>query len=255
MRVDYKLLSRDHKKSVSVEDAIVDPRLEHTIAPLHWLEALRSPSSGLPRGYFEETDVTIVPPPGIDLTGPLAENGDGEAKAVSAIRAGPLVMYIVGQTTPVVLHIDFVREDQWPGMNSSDDCDIRVGMDAICQCQLYTELFPGGLLSSKSTSELRKQGMICDVAESPLVSRPHLRMKNMFVDELTRGAPLQEFVGYNPRVGQQWRFSQHCKLFRQGIWRELTRKNDLHGGNHNHSSWQKSPQQSVPEVRFMAPSP
>lgn len=260
VQCDFKLLSRDHKKSVMVEGAIVDPRLAHTVVPMHWLEQLRSPSTRLPQGYFKEESVAVKAPNDVGLAGPLSSlkpysvQADAGAKP-NAIRAGPLVMYITGQMQPVVVYPDFVAEDKWPGMISSDNCDIRIGMDAITQCGLYSELLPGGLLSDKGISELKRQGMVCGLAESPLVSRPHLRMKNFFIEELTRGPAHKEFIGYNPRVGTPWRFSQHCKYFRTGIWKEITRKNEMHPGLHHHSSWQKSPQQSVPEVRFMAPSP
>ena len=80
-------------------------------------------------------------------------------------------------------------------------------------------------------------------------------MKHMWIDELQRGPELTEFVGWNPRSGTPWRFSQHNVYYRIGIWREMTRRNDMNEGMHVFSSWQKSPQQSVPGVRFLAPSP
>lgn len=256
MHVDFKLLSRDHCRSVSVEDAIVDPRLARSVAPMHWLEALRSPSKRLPTGYFTESPVFVAHP---DTVAASASSAAGSAapkgQKPNAIRAGPVVMYIVGQPAPVVLTMDFVDENLWPGMNGAEDCDVRIGRDAVEQCTLFSELRPGGLLSDKSTSELRKQGMQCKLAESPLVIPPHLRMKTMFIEEIQRGPTHKEFVGNNPRVGQPWRFSQHSKHFRQGIWREITRRNEMHEGLHAHSSWQKSPQQSVPGMRPMAPSP
>ncbi|EPY32032.1 hypothetical protein STCU_03011 [Strigomonas culicis] len=93
------------------------------------------------------------------------------------------------------------------------------------------------------------------LSESPLVARPWTRMKYMFIDELQRGPKLTEFVGHNPRNGTPWRFSQHTRYFRQGIWRETIRRNEMNEGLHSHSSWQKSPQQSVPDISFLAPYP
>ena len=276
MEVDFKMLSRDLKKSVRIENAVVDPRLSHTIAPLHWLEALRSPSLRLPNGYYETLPICIKPPPGIEHPGPLpsltplthssivVENAslnthdtrnDPHKLKPNGIRAGPLIAYITGEMHPVVLNVDFVDECTWPGMKNSTDCDIRLGMDAISQCSLHSELLPGGLLSEKSISELKKQGMVCGLSESPLSPRPYTRMKHMFIDELQRGPALKEFIGYNPRLGTEWRFTQHCKHFRQGIFRDITRRKEMNQGLHHNSSWQKSMQQSVPEIRFMAPGP
>lgn len=255
MYVDYKLTSRDHQRAVRVEDALVDPTQEHTVAPFHWLEALRSPSARLPTGFFTEEPVYLAPPVAKHDN---AKSSNNHAKAQkpepNAVRAGPVVMYITGQQNPVVLNMHFVREDEWQ-MRSGDDVDLRLGLDAIEQCSLVGELRPGGLLSKQSIGELKKYGMKCGLAESPLVPRPWTKMKYMFIDELQRGPKLTEFVGHNPRTGTPWRFSQHTKHFRQGIWRETTRKNEMHEGLHIHSSWQKSPQQSVPGVHFLAPSP
>lgn len=244
MYVDYKLLSRDLKKSVSVEEALVDVTQQHCVAPMHWLEGLRSPSQRLPKGFYREQKV-YVPPPG---TKP------GTRGEPNAVQAGPLIMNIVGQMTPVIVNVNFVDEVSW-GMKDPEDCDLRVGLEAIEQCTLFNELRPGGLLTETPISELKNYGMVCGLSESPLVRRPWTKMKYMFIDELQRGPPLQEYIGHNPRVGVPWRFSQHCKHFRIGVWRELTRKTEMHEGLHLHSSWQKSPQQSVPEVRFLAPGP
>jgi len=260
MYVDYKLTSRDHQRAVRVEEALVDPSQSYTIAPLHWLEALRSPSKRLPSGYHIEEPVFLAPPNSTSAQQPAAAVASGASskkggkEEPNAVRAGPVVMYITGQQQPIVLNMYFVREDAW-NMRSGDNVDLRVGLDAIEQCSLVGELRPGGLLSKQSIGELKKYGMKCGLAESPLVPRPWTKMKYMFIDELQRGPKLTEFVGHNPRTGTAWRFSQHTKHFRQGIWRETTRKNEMHEGNHVHSSWQKSPQQAVPGVHFLAPSP
>lgn len=265
MYVDYKLVSRDHTRAVRVDDARVDPSLAVSIAPMHWLESLRSPTPALPTGYFVEEPVYLAPPSASGgatqprgSTTPSAAAADAKSQlgtpSPNAIKAGPVVMYITGQSLPVVLNLYFVREQDW-GMKSAEDADIRIGMDAIEQCSLLAELRPGGLLAKKSIQELKKYGMKCGLAQSPLVARPWTKMRYMFIDELQRGPKLKEFVGYNPRSGVSWRFSQHTRYFRQGIWREMTRRNEMHEGLHAHSSWQKSPQQSVPGVSFLAPSP
>lgn len=247
MYVDYKLTSRDHQRAVTVSEARVDPDLAVTIAPLHWLDALRSPSKRLPTGYFKEEHVYVRPPT-------VQQTSGSEEATPNAILAGPVVMYITGQLQPVVLNVHFVEEAAF-GMTCGDNVDLRVGMDAIEQCGLFSELRPGGLLSNKSIQELKAYGMKCGLAESPLVPRPWTKMKYMFIDEIQRGPKLTEFVGHNPRTGTPWRFSQHTKHFRQGIWKETIRRNEMHEGNHAHSSWQKSPQQAVPGVHFLAPSP
>lgn len=259
MLVDYKLCSRDHKKSLFVREAVVDPSLEVTLVPMNWLDALRSVSVRLPSGYFKE----------------VAEDFSlkGRDGSLNGVCAGPVVMYIVGQSSPVVLYPWFVKESYGCfslGEKSEDELDLRVGLDAIVQCQLFSELRPGGLLrysvngsklsqtslpSETAHDVLQTYGMKCGLSASPLVRRPWTRMKHMFVNELQRGPKLTEFVGHNPRSGTEWRFSQHCKHFRQGIWRDLVRRNEMNGGVHANSSWQKSPQQSVPEVSFMAPFP
>lgn len=255
MYVDYKLVSRDHTRSVRVDDARVDPTLSVSIAPMHWLEALRSPTAALPTGYFVEEAVYLSPPGAAAKNSAASpQQANKEAEKPNAIKAGPLVMYITGQPLPVIVNLHFVRESEW-GMKSAEDADIRLGMDAIEQCSLFAELRPGGLLAKKPISELKKYGMKCGLAQSPLVARPWTKMKYMFIDELQRGPKLKEFVGYNPRSGVSWRFSQHTRYFRQGIWREMTRRNEMHEGLHAHSSWQKSPQQSVPGVSFLAPFP
>lgn len=247
MLVDYKLSSRDHQRAVRVEGARVDPSLETTVVPLHWLEALRSPSKRLPSGYFVEEAVYVAPPG-------ASSQPAGKILEPNAVRAGPVVMYIEGQQVPVSLNVHFVKEHEW-GMKSSDNVDLRIGMDAIEQCGLFSELRPGGLLSKKSIHELTKYGKKCGLAESPLVPRPWTKMKYMFIDEIQRGPKMTEFIGHNPRTGTAWRFSQHNRYFRTGVWRETIRRNEMHEGLHTHSSWQKSPQQSVPGVSFMAPSP
>lgn len=312
MLVDYKIQSRDHKRAIRVADAVVDPLLRTTVVPISWLEALRSPSVRLPTGYFVEEAVYCAPNYADRRSGTIRRNNKaglhghhGGAHASvpeplhvwggvtarhatsqltpNAIRAGPVVMYITGQSVPVVLNPIFVPEQSW-GLYKSLTCsggkhdssaggaetlemDLRLGMDAIEQCSLFAELRPGGLLYSKLPHEsmvrayepvqdiLRRYGMKCGLAESPLVPRPWLRMRHMFIDELQRGPKMTEFVGYNPRSGVPWRFSQHTRHFRQGIWREITRRNDMNDGVHGHSSWQKSPQQSVPEISFLAPFP
>ena len=255
MHVDYKMLSRDLKKSVTVEGAVVDPTLPHSIAPRHWLEALRSPSPRLPTGYYLEEPV-YVPPPGTEVSSTSSVSAaNTPPQTPNAVRAGPVILYIVGQIHPLPVNVYFVDEAEW-GMTSAEDLDLRVGRDAVEQSTLFCELRPGGLLSKTPVSALKKNGlMVCGLSESPLVPRPWTRMKHMFIDELQRGPPLTEYIGQNSRVGRPWRFSQHCKHFRVGIWKETTRRNDIVEGVHAHSSWQRSPQQSVPEVRFMAPGP
>jgi hypothetical protein len=253
MLVNYKLQTRDLKLSLQVEDAEVDVTRKHCVAPRSWLEALRSPSKTLPTGYYTEKPVYVAPPKhkGGELSNPEA----AAKKAPNAVRAGPLLMYIEGQPSPAAVYVDFVDEEEW-GMDPVGELDLRVGMEAVEQCTLVTELRPGGLLSSEPLSVLKDRGLMqVGLAESPFARRPWTRMKTYFIDELQRGPRQMEFVGYNPRQGRQWRFSQHCKHFRIGIWREMTRTGDLHEGLQAHSSYQRSPQQAVPEVRNMAPSP
>lgn len=277
MFVEYKVLSRDHRRSIRVEDAIVDPTLKRTVLPLGWLELLRSPSLRLPTGYFVEETVHV------SLPNATSNGGKKEARPqkggfasgspsvgrneANAIIAGPVVLYITGQSVPVVLNPYFVPEGTWDMRTRDGELDLRLGMDAIEQCTLFSELRPGGLLYGKLPENpnvrrneslratLGRYGMKCDLAESPLVPRPWTRMRYMFIDELQRGPKLTEFVGHNPRNGTPWRFSQNTKYFRIGIWRDTIRRNDMNEGLHAHSSWQKSPQQSVPEVRFLAPYP
>ncbi|ORC92259.1 putative trans-sialidase [Trypanosoma theileri] len=266
-------MSRDHKRSIRVEDAVVDPRLTRTVVPLSWLEQLRSPSVRLQTGYHTEEAVYVPPGYSTVSSGSSGNNNSGNrmsertAETPNAILAGPVVLYITGQNIPVVLNPYFVPEDIWGLKGKDDEFDLRLGMDAIEQCTLFNEIRPGGLLYSKLPENqnvkpheslhttLERYGMKCGLAESPLVPRPWTRMKYMFIDELQRGPKMTEFVGHNPRNGTQWRFSQHNKYFRTGIWRETIRRNEMNEGLHTHSSWQKSPQQSVPEVRFMAPYP
>lgn len=314
--VDFKLLSRDHKKSIVVEGAVVDPKIPVTVAPLSWLERLRSPSSRLPTGYFTEKRVLcgssydslskMSPVPfcgdaapgnvvplnnrglfrgGVSALGRESKESHDDVE-MEGIIGGPLVMYITGQNIPVVVNPLFVSEKTWKfklhrcfvspfsnclgdNRNMEEELDLRLGLDAIEQCSLFAELHPGGLLYRKlprhgedvqkctepAHSVLRRYGMACGLSESPLNRRPWTRMKYMFIDELQRGPKLTEFVGHNPRCGTPWRFSQHNKYFRQGIWKEIIRKNEMNPGLHTHSSWQKSHQQSVPEVPFMAPFP
>lgn len=311
--VDFKLLSRDHRKSLVVEDAVVDPSIAVTVAPLSWLERLRSPSSRLPTGYYVEKKVpsptnsecgfchsswsdfncsaprTTSPRDAFSLKKKiiLKENDKlSNDKLLKGIIAGPLVMYISGQNVPVVVNPLFVSHESWNfhlktsslstlplrvgrGGKDVQEIDFRLGLDVIEQCSLFAELRPGGLLYGKlpkhgkdvekstesAHSIFRRYGMSCSLSESPLNRRPWTRMKYMFIDELQRGPKLTEFVGYNPRCATPWRFSQHNKHFRQGIWKEIVRRNEMNPGLHTHSSWQKSHQQSVPEVPFMAPFP
>ncbi|CAJ1036407.1 conserved hypothetical protein [Leishmania braziliensis MHOM/BR/75/M2904] len=275
MYVDYKIMSRNHRRSIRVEDALVDPLLPTTVVPLHWLEQLRCPSTRLLTGYHIEEAVYAKPNYGdrVSRTPALSSSSLAAAKPeesdahVNAIRAGPVVLYITGQSIPVVLNPLFVHSGEWGLTQSNGELDLRIGMDAIEQCSLYAELRPGGLLYSKlphpSLTEamepvqdtLKRYGMKCGLAESPLVPRPWTHMRYMFIDELQRGPKMTEFVGYNPRSGTQWRFSQHTKYFRTGIWRETIRRNEMNDGLHAHSSWQKSPQQAVPEISFLAPYP
>lgn len=276
MFVDYKILSRNHRRSLHVQDALVDPLLQTTVVPLTWLEQLRSPSTRLPTGYHVEEATYVAPRYQARLTAPTPAAtapatpsfgvGSGKGSA-NAIRAGPLVLYVAGQGLPIILNPLFVPAEEWGLLQGDGELDLRLGMDAIEQCSLYAELRPGGLLYSKlphkNLSEamepvqdtLKRYGMKCGLAESPLVPRPWTRMRYMFIDELQRGPRLTEFVGFNPRSGTPWRFSQHTKFFRQGIWQETIRRNEMNEGLHSHSSWQKSPQQSVPDVSFMAPYP
>ncbi|KAK7197173.1 hypothetical protein NESM_000662600 [Novymonas esmeraldas] len=278
MYVDYKVMSRNHRRSVRVEDALVDPLLPITVVPLPWLEQLRCPSTRLLTGYHKEEAVYATPKYGDRLDRLPARASPSPAAAVAprkatssvspnAVQAGPVVLYVTGQSTPVVLNPLFVQPEEWGLAQPSGELDLRFGMDAIEQCSLYAELRPGGLLYSKLPhaslaaalepvqDTLKRYGMRCGLAESPLVPRPWTRMRYMFIDELQRGPKMTEFVGYNPRSGTPWRFSQHTKYFRTGIWRETTRRNEMNDGLHSHSSWQKSPQQAVPEVSFLAPFP
>eukprot|EP00742_Colponemidia_sp_Colp-10_P026403 GILJ01032320.1.p1 GENE.GILJ01032320.1~~GILJ01032320.1.p1 ORF type:complete len:238 (-),score=7.97 GILJ01032320.1:15-674(-) len=219
------MLSRDHARVVRVEGAKVDAKLQHTVAPLSWLEGLRSPTRRLPTGFFVEKPIHVSESLNVsDASASASPNG---------VQAGPLVLYISGQTSPVVVDVAFVPDELLKARG--DDCDLRVGIDAVSQCTLFNELRPGGLLSDVPISELKKYGMKTTLANSPLVARPWTRMKHMFIDEIQRGPKLQEFVGYNARVGNPWRFSQHTKYFRVGIWRESIRRGDLHEGPHNHS--------------------
>jgi hypothetical protein len=278
MYVDYKITSRNHRRSIRVEDALVDPLLPTTVVPLEWLEQLRSPSTRLLTGYHTEEATYAAPRYGDRLSSTAkkltsspasktTEAAVAETRQPNAVRAGPVVLYITGQSIPVVLNPLFVPAGEWGLTQPHGEVDLRIGMDAIEQCQLYAELRPGGLLYAKLPHEslaaamepvqdtLKRYGMKCDLAESPLVPRPWTRMRYMFIDELQRGPKLTEFVGYNPRNGTPWRFSQHTKYFRTGIWRETIRRNEMNDGLHAHSSWQKSPQQAVPEVSFLAPYP
>lgn len=309
MFVDFRLVSRDHKRVVTVEGAKVDPKAAITVAPMSWFEGLRSPSTRLPNGYFVETPIRYEPglngavgtvkaiseAPAVGSSSSSTSSTRKEASAFSekrwrhhifqvplslgakktvltkkapqspsganGIQAGPLVMYVTGQTTPVVLNVHFVPDEmlEMPRVAGGDtdrEVNVVLGRDAISQCGLFNEMRPGGLLSPVGIAELRKYGMKTNkVADSPLVARPWTKMKYMFIDELQRGPKMTEFVGQNPRTGSQWRFSQHCKHFRVGIWRETIRKGEMHEGLHAHSSFQKSHQQAVPEVSFMAPSP
>ena len=277
MHVDYKITSRNHRRSIRVEDALVDPLLPTTVVPLSWLEQLRSPSTRLPTGYHTEEATYAKPRYGDRVPSIVKELSSSPAaghaadstagRASNAIRAGPVVLYITGQNIPVVLNPLFVPEEEWGLAQPNGEMDLRVGMYAIEQCQLFAELRPGGLLYAKLPHKslaaamepvqdtLKRYGMKCGLAESPLVPRPWTRMRYMFIDELQRGPKMTEFVGFNPRNGTQWRFSQHTKYFRTGIWRETIRRNEMNDGLHAHSSWQKSPQQAVPEVSFLAPYP
>lgn len=283
MFVDFKLLSRDHRKSLVVEGAMVDPMSPITVVPLSWLSRLRSPSTRLPTGYFVEkrtggsTREELLSSSCSVLEESCAAAGCSESRPEQdweGIVAGPVVMYIDGESKPVVVNPLFVAEDKWGFYDVSYgtrnvEMDLRIGLDAIEQCSLFSELRPGGLLYSglpihandpvKATERphetLGRFGMKCGLSESPLNPRPWTRMKYMTIDELQRGPKLTEFVGYNPRSGTPWRFSQHNRYFRQGIWKEIVRRNEMNPGLHAHSSWQKSPQQAVPEVPFMAPYP
>ncbi|KAG8339570.1 hypothetical protein ERJ75_000772200 [Trypanosoma vivax] len=278
--VEYKVLSRDHRRSLRVEDAVVDPAVPRTVLPLSWLEMLRSPSRRLPTGYYVEEAVYVPSGYSRAATNEVTEYTHGRMTSSSvitsrekskftpnAVLAGPVVLYITGQCVPVVIDPYFVQDDLWGLKMGSDELDLRLGMDAIAQCTLFNELRPGGLLHDKLPPNcnikrheplretLGRYGMKCGLAESPLVPRPWTRMRYMFIDELQRGPKLTEFVGHNPRNGSPWRFSQHTKHFRIGLWRETIRRTDMNEGLHAHCSWQKSPQQSVPEVRFLAPYP
>ncbi|KPA86186.1 putative mitochondrial hypothetical protein [Leptomonas pyrrhocoris] len=279
MHVDYKITSRNHRRSIRVEDALVDPLLPTTVVPLEWLEQLRAPSTRLLTGYHTEEATYATPRYGDHtssstkkLTSSSSSSPAGKAAETpsghpNAIRAGPVVLYITGQSVPVVLNPLFVSAEEWGLTQPNGEVDLRLGMDAIEQCQLYAELRPGGLLYAKLPHHslaaamepvqdtLKRYGMQCGLAESPLVPRPWTRMRYMFIDELQRGPKMTEFVGFNPRNGTPWRFSQHTKYFRTGIWREIIRRNEMNDGLQAHSSWQKSPQQAVPDVSFLAPYP
>nr|CCC93183.1 conserved hypothetical protein [Trypanosoma congolense IL3000] len=277
MLVEYKIQSRDHRRCIRVEDSIVDPGIARTILPLSWLELLRSPSQRLPTGYHVEEAACAPLPSAMTGVGRADVKLAGRATtskalaagvgAPNAILAGPVVLYITGQSVPVILNPYFVPDELWCPEEKDGELDLRLGMDAIEQCTLFSELRPGGLLYKKLPENqnikrneplrvtLGRYGMKCGLAESPLVPRPWTRMRYMFIDELQRGPKLTEFVGHNPRNGSHWRFSQNTKYFRIGIWRDTIRRNDMNEGLHAHSSWQKSPQQSVPEIRFLAPYP
>lgn len=249
MYVDYKVCSRDHKKSLRVEGAVVDPSLPHCIAPMSWLEALRSPTTTLPYGYYVEEPVYVKPP----KADPPATGAP--APRPNAIRAGPLVIYIVGQPSPVAVNVTFVKESDW-GMVDTEDLDLRIGRDAIEQCTLFAELRPGGLLSDEPVSVLQQRGIIkCGLSESPLARRPWTRMKYYFIEELQRGPGMKEYIGQNYRMGREWRFSQYCKYFRPTLHRESLKTKELVEGLHIHSSYQRTPQQAVPGWNYMAPSP
>jgi hypothetical protein len=253
MLVDYKVSSRDMSRSVRVEDALVDVTRSHCVAPMSWLDGLRAPTKLLPNGYYSETPVYVLPP---GQEGKVTE-ADAAKRAPNAVRAGPLMLFITGQPSPVVVYMDFVDESEWPFGTDSDNMDVRIGRDAVEQCTLFTELRPGGLLSDEPLSVLRERGLMqtMTVSESPFARRPWTRMKTYFIDELQRGPTQKEFVGHNPRQGRDWRFSQYCKHFRIGIWREMTRTKDLVEGIQGHSSYQRTPQQATIEVRHMAPGP
>ena len=254
MHVDFKVLSRDHKLSLTVNGAVLDPDVPHSIFPDFCLENLRSPSRFLPTGFHVEQKMKIKHP-------------KKPSGYIDAIFAGPIAIYIVGQLNPCFENALFVNSEQWGKLEKGDEddpnsnahntnVDIRIGRDCIEHSSFISELRPGGLLSKKPISELKKLGMVTNSpAESPWVPRPWTRMKYMDIEELQRGPMLREYIGPNPHNSLKWRFSQHCKYFRVGIWREVTRKKDMHFGFHHHSSWQKSYQQSVPEVRAWAPGP
>jgi len=253
MKLDFRLTSRDHARAVTVEDAVVDTTRPHCIAPGSWLELMRQPLKTLPTGYYTEKPV-YVPPPGKE--GMTA--AEQAKQAPNAVRAGPLLCYVVGQPSPAAINVDFVREEDWGFDGAAEDVemDLRVGRDVIEQTTLFSELRPGGLLSSEPLSVLKDRGLMqTGLAESPFARRPWTRMKTYFIDELQRGAPAREFIGHNPRNGREWRFSQYCKHFRMGIWRESVRTKDLVEGRHTYSSYARTPQQAVPEVRHMAPGP
>lgn len=251
MHLDFKLSSRDHSRAIRVEDAVVDVKRPHCVAPLHWMDALRARTTNMPEGFYSEQRVFVPPPGKEDMS------AEEQAKQVpNAIRAGPLLLYVVGQPSPAAVTVDFVEPEPWGFDLDSEELDLRVGRDVIEQTTLFSELRPGGLLSDEPLSVLKQRGLMqVGLAESPWARRPWTRMKYMQIDELQRGAPQTERLGHNPREGREWRFSQYCKHFRVGIWREATRTKDLVDGLHNHSSWQRSPQQAVPEVRNMAPFP
>ena len=254
VHVDCKILSRDHKLSLTIQGAVLDPSVPHTIFPDYCLENLRSPSSFLPTGFYTEEKIKIPHP-------------QRKNTHIDATLAGPVAIYIVGQLNPCFENALFVNSKDWEKLgkgyqdstesNGPDtNVDIRIGRDCIEHSSFISELRPGGLLSKKPIGELRKLGMVANrPAESPWVARPWTRMKYFDIEELQRGPALTEYVGPNPRDSLKWRFSQHCKYFRVGIWREMTRKKEMHSGHHNFSSWQKSYQQSVPEVRAWAPGP
>lgn len=283
--VDFKLLSRNLRKSLRVEEAVLDPKLPITVLPLSFLERLRSPSIRLPSGFSAEEKVvcgstykalwsTQMKLSSSGILVPAEEKYHGEKIQSHGVAAGPLIVYISGQSMPIVINPFFLAESTFDFFSTeegkrSNDLDLRLGLDAIEQCSLFAELYPGGLLYSNlsihkndtraatepTRSTLKRYGWKCELSESPLNRRPWTRMKYMFIDELQRGPKMEEFVGYNPRSATSWRFSQHNRYFRQGIWREIVRRNEMNPGVHSHSSWQKSPQQSVPETSFMAPFP
>jgi hypothetical protein len=251
MRLDFRLTTRDHARAINVDDAVVDTARPHSVAPKGWLELMRQPLATLPNGYYTEQPV-YVPPPGQEGM-PEAERAK---KAPNAVRAGPLLMYVVGQPSPAAINIDFVDEAEWGFDTAADEIDLRVGRDVVEQTTLFSELRPGGLLSEEPLSVLKQRGLMqVGLAESPYARRPWTRMKTYFIDELQRGTPAKEFIGFNPRNGREWRFSQYCKHFRTGIWREQVRTKDLVEGRHAYSSYQRTHQQAVPEVRHMAPGP
>ena len=191
MHVDLKVLSRNHQKSLTIEGAILDPNLPHSIFPIWILEELRTPTRFLPTGYFteKETKAHWKPLPRYKNMLHNCESWkDNSSNEVDAILAGPVALYIVGQNTPCFENALFVDESQWRACalrfgkdilsqsadsmrNQNDDsieCDIRLGRDCIEHSTFLSELRPGGLLNPQPLEALKNFLMAWCATMGPL---------------------------------------------------------------------------------------